>query len=108
MLISGGFREHNEGCPAEPILRRMMGCDEVAPRVVFRLGEVEHRRCPYFYLEGVWEFLSYYGQYRQGFLPEAGGIADQAGTFVAACSVLGGELARIAKKREGDGEREET
>lgn len=103
--MMGGFREHRAGCPTEPELRRNLGCDEEAPRAVFSLGGVEHRRCPMHYLDDdAWEFLRSYGHYQAGFLPESGGIADQSATFLAACAYLGSELERLRQRNV----REET
>jgi hypothetical protein len=102
MLMSGGFRDHSEGCPKDPSLRRVRGCDEKAPIAVFELDGERHYRCPYFYLtDEIWEFLSFYGHYKQGFLPDAGGIGDQSWTFITACSVLTGQLAKLEERKSG-------
>jgi len=105
MLMSGGFREHREGCPTEMELRRAHGCDEDANRVVFRLGGVESRRCPLSRLtDEVYEFLGYFPHYQNGMLPETGGVAEQSATFMAAAAYLAGELARLLEERRKRGE----
>lgn len=79
----------------------MMGCDEDAGRTVFVCHDVEYRRCPLFYITPeVREFLSYYGHYREGFLPEAGGVTDQAATFLDAVRFLSAEIAKIHERRQ--------
>jgi hypothetical protein len=98
--MTGGFREHRAGCPTEPELRRALGCDEDAPRIVFTLGGIHHRRCPLSVLdEQIWGFLSYFSHYQTGLLPEAGGIADQPAVFLLAAAYLNNEIARLKDER---------
>lgn len=79
----------------------MMGCDEDAPRPVFVLDDVARYRCPLHYLTPpLLHFISAYGHYRSGFLPEPGGSADQSATFLEAVGVFAGEIARLIRVRE--------
>lgn len=61
---------------------------------MFKIDDREFRRCPLHYLGSVSEFLSYFAHYKAGFLPVAGGIADQAGVFLAAARFFDGELTK--------------
>jgi len=44
-------------------------------------------------------FLSFYGFYKKGFLPESGGILNQSNIFIESCSFLDTEIAKLENKK---------
>ena len=84
------------GCAKK--LRASLGCEKDAP-VPYELemdGEViQLRRCPMRLLTATTHrALEFYGHYKQGHLPVAGGLLDQSATFLRAMSIIGGEIDR--------------
>lgn len=83
----------------------MHGCDEDAPSALYVDADGNRiYRCP---LSGMdaefFEFLSAFGDFREGMLPEPGGLNDQPGSFLDAARALRSEIAAIQAERQSDG-----
>jgi len=62
-------------------------------------GTEDIYRCPLRKVETLREFIKFYGFYKKGFLPEEGGVLEQANIFLEACSFLDNEVAKIKNEK---------
>jgi len=57
-------------------------------------------RCPVKLLTpDIANFFKFYSMYKQGYLPVAGGILDQAGMFIQAVEIVDREIAEQTKEK---------
>ena len=88
-------------------MKEHWGCEKPTAKrpVVYRVWgrEFSIRRCPRALLRGtgVWEVFRYYNNFKNGFLPEAGGINDQPGKLMQAIDFISGEMASLQAELDG-------
>lgn len=79
------------------------GCDgdNAACAACHGTGREDVYRCPVFAFAEVIEFMTPYGLYQKGYLPEAGGWTNQPNVFIEACVYLDDQIARLRSKGKG-------
>jgi hypothetical protein len=77
-------------------LKAVRGHDGFEPRIV---ANVEVDRCPALYVSEAENLLiEAYAQYKNGFLPNAGGWLDQPMRFIQAMGIISEAVAQVTKK----------
>lgn len=76
--------------------REAWGCEELTPTPVHVVNGHRVRRCPVKILTPFTRrCMSLYAHYKNGFLPNAGGIADQPAWYVTAMEILESDVVTI-------------
>ena len=80
-------------------LKKARGCTEEAPVPMFDLDGKEYCRCPLKIItRQSMEYIRFYSFFRDGYLPNAGGIMDQPAKFLDAMSMIESVLAETQEE----------
>jgi len=70
-------------------LRQARGCNADAPYPIYELDGEPIMRCPLKLIKPeTYTYLRFYGHYKQGFLPNEGGLLDQPLKYLQAMEVI--------------------
>jgi len=77
----------------------MRFCDEPAEFAIYEIDDIEYHKCPVQEItDESYEALSLYSFYKNGFLPEAGGVLDQDYRVIQQIRIIDAVLAGERKQ----------
>ncbi len=81
------------------ILQKSRGCEKKAAIPAFNLDGEDFYRCPLKIItrQSI-EYIRFYNFYREGYLPNTGGIMDQPGKFLDAMQIVEGAVREIEEE----------
>ena len=82
-------------------LKEARGCIKKLSVPVFNLDGDDYFRCPLKIItKQTGEYVRFYNFFRDGYLPNAGGIMDQPGKFLDAMSIIESAVGEMEKETE--------
>ena len=81
--------------------KRAWGCEEETKEPFLTIDKEEIRRCPLKLITvQSMDYIRFYGYYKEGYLPNAGGILEQPAKFLDTVTEIENILAEIRQEKE--------